>query len=208
MDRLEFNEGARVTGADGVAIGTLSTIDPASQPPSLLVRLDGSDQVAGVPAADVDFERSTADEVVLKIDGNALLNSAAATVEQDEGHMTIPLHAEELVPHVREERQGRVLIHKRVETHPVEQEVELEREVVEIERVPIGQEVDDMPAVRQEGDTTVVPVVEEILVLEKRLRLVEEVRITKRVEVDTETVRDELRREVVDVEEEREGDRA
>jgi stress response protein YsnF len=208
MDRLEFNEGARVTGADGIMIGTVDTVDPASQPPSLLVRLDGSDRVAGVPARDVDLARSTADEVRLKVDGAGLLRAAEKTVEGDEGHMTIPLVSEVLVPRVHEERQGRVLIHKRVETHPVEQEIELEHEVVDIERVPVGEDVDDIPPVRQEGETTVVPVVEEVLVVEKRLRLVEEVRITKRVEIGSETVRDELRREVVDVDEERAEDRS
>jgi stress response protein YsnF len=39
----------------------------------------------------------------------------------------------------------------------------------------------DRPApIRQEGDTTVIPVMEEVVVVEKRLRLVEEVRLTKR----------------------------
>jgi stress response protein YsnF len=207
MDRLEFNEGAAVVGADGVTIGTVDTVDPASQSPALLVRLDGSDEIAGIPAADVDFERSTADEIRLSIAGAALLRSARATEESDEGHMTIPVHAEVLVPRLHEERQGRVLIHKRIETHPVEQQIELEREVVDIERVPVEEDVDTIPPVRQEGDTTIVPVVEEILVIEKRLRLIEEVRITKRVDIDVETVRDELRREVIDVDEEREGDR-
>jgi stress response protein YsnF len=41
--------------------------------------------------------------------------------------------------------------------------------------------VDDVPPVRQEGDVTIVPVVEEILVVERRLVLKEEVRI-RRVE--------------------------
>jgi stress response protein YsnF len=206
MDRLEFTEGARVIGADGVTIGTVDTVDPASQPPTLLVRLDGSDDIAGIPVEDVDLQRSTASEVRLAIPGADLRRSAAITEEDDAGHMTLPVHAEVLVPHVHEERQGRVLVHKRVETHPVEERIELEHEVVEVEHVPIGEDIDEVPPVRQEGDTTVVPVVEEILVVEKRLRLVEEVRITKRVEVATETIRDELRREVVDIDEERAED--
>jgi stress response protein YsnF len=206
MDRLELWEGARVIGADGAAIGTVDAVDTASQSPSLVVRLDDGETV-GVPADDVDIERSTSGEVVLAIAGSRLLRSARATALSDEGHMTIPLAAEELVPRLRRERKGRVLIHKRVETHPVEEQVELEHEVVDIERVPVGRDVDDVPRVRQEGDTTVVPVVEEVLVIEKHLRLVEEVRITRRVETGTETVRDELRREVIEVEEERESDR-
>ena len=207
MDRLELDRRVRVIGADGVTIGTVDTVDPATQPPTLLVRLEGTGEIAGIPAGDVDFDRSTADEVVLKIDGGELLRSVEATEQSDEGHMTIPLHSEVLVPTVHAQRQGRVLIHKRVETHPVEEEIALEREVVEIERVPIGEDVDDVPDVREEGVTTVVPVVEEVPVVGKRLRLVEEVRITRRVELGTQTIRDELRREVIDIDEERERDR-
>ena len=53
-------------------------------------------------------------------------------------------------------------------------------EEVEVERVPVNRLVEGPVAVRQEGDTTIVPLVEEILVVEKRLMLKEELRITKR----------------------------
>ncbi|NOG74174.1 YsnF/AvaK domain-containing protein [Roseicella sp. DB1501] len=54
----------------------------------------------------------------------------------------------------------------------------------EVERVPLGHEVTEAPQTRQEGDVLVVPVVEEILVIEKRLILKEEIRLRF---VDTET---------------------
>ena len=53
-------------------------------------------------------------------------------------------------------------------------------EQVEVERVAIDRFVDAPVAVRQEGDTTIIPVFEEVVVVEKRLKLVEEVRLTKR----------------------------
>ena len=53
-------------------------------------------------------------------------------------------------------------------------------EQVNIERVPIDRFVDAPLPVRQEGETTIIPVVEEVVVVEKRLKLVEEVRLTKR----------------------------
>ena len=55
----------------------------------------------------------------------------------------------------------------------------LSRETVEIERVPVGRVVEAVPDVRQEGDVTIVPVMEEVLVLERRLILKEEVRIRR-----------------------------
>jgi uncharacterized protein (TIGR02271 family) len=208
MEQLDFTEGARVIGSDGATIGTLVTVDTASQPPSLVVRLAESGQTAGIPVARVDLARSTADEIVLHLAGADLLASVEPIEERGEGRLTIPLAAEELVPRRREVRKGRVLIHKRVETSPVEEEIEVEHEVVDIERVPVGRDVDEVPPVRQEGDTMIVPVVEEVLVIEKRLSLVEEVRITKRRVAETETVSDELRREVIDVEEERMDERS
>lgn len=53
-------------------------------------------------------------------------------------------------------------------------------EQVDIERVPIDRFVEAPVPVRQEGDTTIIPVVEEVVVVEKRLKLVEEFRLTKR----------------------------
>lgn len=52
---------------------------------------------------------------------------------------------------------------------------------VEIRRVKVDREVDHVPKVRVEGDVTIVPVVEEVLVVEKRLVLKEEVHISKRI---------------------------
>ena len=53
-------------------------------------------------------------------------------------------------------------------------------EDVGVERVSINRIVDEHPETWQDGDTTVIPVVEEVLVVQKRLLLKEEIRITKR----------------------------
>jgi stress response protein YsnF len=55
----------------------------------------------------------------------------------------------------------------------------LTNEHAEIERVPIRQLVDEVPGIREEGDTTVIPVVEEVLIVERRLFLKEEVRVRR-----------------------------
>ena len=55
---------------------------------------------------------------------------------------------------------------------------ELSHEHVEIERVLIERQVDAIPPVREEGITTVVPVMEEVVVIERRLILKEEIRVT------------------------------
>ena len=44
---------------------------------------------------------------------------------------------------------------------------------------PWAKYVDEAPAPRRDGDTTILSVVEEVLVVERRLRLVEEVHVTE-----------------------------
>ena len=53
-------------------------------------------------------------------------------------------------------------------------------EDVDVERVPVNRILDGPVQSRQEGDTTVIPVVEEVITIQKRLLLREEVRITRR----------------------------
>ena len=52
-------------------------------------------------------------------------------------------------------------------------------ESVEIDRIPIGETVEYAPQVRAEGDTIVIPVVEEVLTVERRWLLKEEVRLRR-----------------------------
>jgi stress response protein YsnF len=65
---------------------------------------------------------------------------------------------------------------------------ELAGEHLEVERVPMDLLIEpgsDLPRIRTEGSVTIFPVLEEVVVVEKRLRLKEEVRITKRVTTET-----------------------
>src|SRR3712207_5250113 len=103
---------------------------------------------------------------------------------------------------VRKERVATdtVRLHKRVREDEEVLDVPLRAEAIEVERVPVGRWLDAPPAVRREGETTVYPVVEEVLVVEKRLRLVEEVRVTRRQGTRRVQERVGLRREEVGVE--------
>lgn len=58
-------------------------------------------------------------------------------------------------------------------------EVDLNQDNVVVERVVIGRVVDAIPAVRQEGDVTIMPVVEEEVVVTRRLILKEEVHLRR-----------------------------
>lgn len=91
----------------------------------------------------------------------------------------IPLVEEKLSVGIREVETGRVRIRTLVDEHVELARADLSREKVEVERVPVGREIDVLPSIREEGDTLIVPVVEEVLVVEKRLWLREEVRLTR-----------------------------
>jgi stress response protein YsnF len=77
---------------------------------------------------------------------------------------------------------------------------ELRHEQVEVVRVPVGREVAEAPAVRTEGDLTIVPVLEERLVVEKRLFLVEELHLRRTVVMESVELPTTLRRTRVDIE--------
>ena len=68
--------------------------------------------------------------------------------------------------------------------------------------MPIEREVAVAPPVREEGDTIVIPIVEEIMIVKKRLDLREEVRITRTRTVESFEEAVTLRSMVADVERE------
>ena len=74
------------------------------------------------------------------------------------------------------------------------------RETVEVARVPVGTYADQPQPIRHEGDVIVVPVYEEVLVVEKRLLLREEVRITRHRDETRDPQEVSLRRTRVEVE--------
>ncbi|WP_338105552.1 YsnF/AvaK domain-containing protein [Microvirga tunisiensis] len=78
----------------------------------------------------------------------------------------------------------------------------VQREDIEVTRVPIDRVVETAPEIRTEGDVTIVPVLEEVLVVEKRLVLKEELHIRRRVETETVEVPVTLRKQRAVVERE------
>lgn len=93
-----------------------------------------------------------------------------------------------------------------VRTVPEEEQVVLrepvQRQSVEITRVPLDFEVADAPPVRVEGEVTIVSVIEERLVVEKRLFVVEEVHLRRRSSVEQVELPTTLRRTRVEIERE------
>ena len=102
----------------------------------------------------------------------------------------LQLHAEDVQIGKRKRAGQTVRLSTHTRTRDAVVDEALVHEGVVVERVPVGRYVEAVPPVRQEGDTTIVPVVEEEVVITRRLLLREEVHLrrTRTVRRHTETV--------------------
>ena len=100
--------------------------------------------------------------------------------EQPEREEMIPLVEEQIEVSKRETERGRVVIRTHIEEREERAELDLHQEEVSVERVPVGRPVETAPPVREEDGVLIVPVLEEQLVIQTRLILKEEIRITKK----------------------------
>ena len=73
-----------------------------------------------------------------------------------------------------------VRVRKTVQERQAVVDEPLAKDEVRVERVKVDRTVEAPVEVRYEGDTMIVPVLEEVLVVQKRLVLKEEIRITRR----------------------------
>ena len=104
-------------------------------------------------------------------------------IEADDDKV-LRLHAEQLQVS-RRRRPGETVRVRTVTTeHGQLVEEPLTHERVEVLRVPVGRVVDTVPEIRQEGDVTIMPVVEEQMIVQRRLVLKEEVHV-RRVRTST-----------------------
>lgn len=91
----------------------------------------------------------------------------------------IPLHVEDVLVAKQRIATGRLTISTVTRQSEVLVDEPLKQERIEVDRTVVNRPIDQMPPVREEGDTLIVPVVEEVLVVERRLILKEEVRLRR-----------------------------
>ncbi len=110
---------------------------------------------------------------------------APTTGNRDDMLATIPLVEERFQVTKREIESGRVLVRVSVDERQETLSEKVSRDDVQVEHVAKNVRVTEVPHVRLEGDTTIVPVVEEVLIVEKALVLVEEIHIRRRTVSET-----------------------
>jgi len=163
-----------VTGKEGLRGTVKASQLQGRSDPQVLMRLDNGQEVL-VPTA----------SLVPLADGSYYVSLSLADLQ---GHMSarqvgetriVPVIMEELDVQTRQVETGAVRLTKTVHEREELIDEPLWQEKVEVKRVAVNRVVDSPPSVRHEGDTMIVPVLEEVLVVEKRLMLIEELHISK-----------------------------
>jgi uncharacterized protein (TIGR02271 family) len=162
------------------------------------------DGVCGTVIPAASPSPGTASQVTVQLEGGArVLVSVADLVQQPDGSYYLPLRLAELarvdnashvsrdtplvVPVIVEEpdiqkrvvETGKVRVTKVVHEREAIVDEPVWHDAVEVTRVPVQRMVSGPVSVRYEDDTMIVPVLEEVLVVEKRLMLKEELHIRK-----------------------------
>jgi uncharacterized protein (TIGR02271 family) len=213
--------GARVRTQDGF-LGTVERLAHCEsggddQPDCMIVRSDdgqwryrlplmlvgGVTQQAFHPVVTLNLHLEQLPYYVLEsIEQSKAQKGAEADGEEDEPALRIPLAAEELVIQKQPIRLGRIHIHKGVETEEKHISVAVYHEEAVIEHIP-ADEYDGSSA--NNPNETIVPVIEERLVVQKQSFVREYIRIRKNIIEQRYDVHDTLRHEVVEVTEHLEG---
>jgi uncharacterized protein (TIGR02271 family) len=184
-DSTQTNNNLVVVGENGEPYTLLQRSIDNGIETLLLGRSDGS-QIT-LPLSDLSWKGA----------GTWLLTDAV----RDARGLVIPVVEERLEVSRERVETGRVRISKSVEAREVVVDDPLKRESVRVEHVPINQVVTGaVPQVREEGDVTVIPILEERVVTRTELVLVEEVRIHRDHSEYHDPQRVTLRKEVVVVE--------
>lgn len=214
--------GTSVRADDGV-IGTVERLEATSdadsaQPDHMIVRSEDErwryriplmlvrtvSQQAFHPVIELDIAPDElANYVSEQMDGfseRAPLPDGEWTPREGDETLRIPLVSEELIPRKHAVQLGNVHVHRGVETVPQSIDVQLYHEEAVIERIPPDQYDADAP---RNPNEVIIPITEEQLVVEKRTVVKEYLRVRKDVVAETRKVRDTVRREYVELTEQR-----
>ena len=126
--------------------------------------------------------------------------TSAPRATATQGQVAVPVVEEQLQVGKREVERGGVRVETHVTEKPVEEQVELREEHVNVERRPVDYTFHGTESEAFKESLVEVREAYEELVVNKKARVVEEVVVNKDVEQHTETVRETLRRTDVNVE--------
>ena len=126
--------------------------------------------------------------------------SVANVSEDNDATEIIPVVEEQLTVGKRTVATGRIRLQKSVQEYQETLDERLAVQTFDVERIVLNRVVEVVPEERQEGDTTIYPLIEERLVLTKEFILKEEIRVTRRNSEKRDTQVVTLQREHMSVE--------
>jgi len=172
---------------------------PGTNEPQALVQF-GNGQEIRVPIFTLIWREDGTCHLPMSLDEPGQEREHDPGAGQDREAIVLPVIREELDIGKRMVETGGVRIRKVVREREELVEQSLLHEKVHVERVPVNRVLDEPVGVRHQGDTMIIPVLEEVLVLEKRLVLKEELHVTRELVSKIEAQRITLRSEDVLVE--------
>jgi uncharacterized protein (TIGR02271 family) len=183
--------GMRVVGPDDREYGTIDRYD------------DAAVYVRGKRVPFSAIARADRDHLYVQTPDRWQLGDSPSPDMQLGGETRIPLLEEQLAFATREIDLGEIRVHKTVEQAEEVRSGQLNREDVEVQRIRVDRRVTEPEVSRQEGDWLIIPVMEEVFVVEKHLMVTEEIRIRKQLVTEDAEVRETVRRERATVEDTR-----
>ena len=135
----------------------------------------------------------------IKREGSQVETAGNLENASEPGQITIPVIEERLNIDRELVEKGKFRIRKTVTEENVTETVPAYQENVTINRVEVNKYVDSPPPVRSDGPTTIIPVVKEVLVVEKKIMLVEEIHITRQRDEIPVEIKDKVRKEHVEI---------
>ena len=206
--------GMQVVATDGL-IGSIASVprveleSPASQEDVIVLANKenagpGVEEFMRVPRDMID--RIQGDVLYLNVPRNQVPRASAAVaathrLQGNQSNIKLQLAQEELDVDTRVVERGHLRIQKKVDEFLDERIVRLQHHEVQVERVPRDEVIDEPIQPYMDGDVYVVPVIEEEVVIQRRLRLKEELRVHRYVAEHDQTIETPLRRERVVIEE-------
>lgn len=166
---MQLLPGLRVEDERG-HIGVIYQVGEGDHPRLVVQRLDGTYQEV-MPGT---YQIHNGTIYVTQSAGGATVRELAAEEE-----ISVPVVEERLDIQKRVNETGGVRIHKHVSERVQDVEVPLVQDRVTVDRVAINRVIEQVPEIREEGDLTIIPVVEEQLVVVKQLVLREEIHIRR-----------------------------
>lgn len=178
----------------------VSLVDPNSRPDEILLRevFQGVLEQSRTVPAGVD-PRTLLPQVSGQTYNQPPSGQPLNTAGVNDGRLVVPVVEEQLKVDKRMVELGAVELRKTVEEFQDVRNLPLTFDQLDVERVPVNRPLTAPLEPRYEGDVLIIPVMEEVLVVEKRLMLVEEVRIHKRQVVRDQQINETLRREHIEV---------